>query len=180
MQSWDSKRLPCTQHHHAPNISSCSRAQARRLGAESFPFNMAACHHKHSTGWESRESDRAGFKFNLCRDGNERVMSLGKRAFLSPSDTHFRSGRAPRKDLSMRDLCFENKVLARFRGVLWFSVGMDNWTHDKSFCILQQQKDTEAIIMFLKVSQPTFAHFSLICSIYAASPSSGIYTFYLH
>lgn len=103
-------------------LSSCSRAQARRLGAESSPFDVAACHHKHGAGWESRESDWAGFKFNLCRDGNERVLSLGKRAFLSPSDTRFRSGRAPGKDLSMRPLFLKIQfwlVSEEFYGFLW-------------------------------------------------------------
>lgn len=57
---------------------------------------------------------------------------------------------------------------------------MDNWIRDKSFCILYQQKDTEAVTVFLKLSKPTFACFSLTYLIYAASPSSGVCTFYLH
>lgn len=107
-------------------------------------------------------------------------MALGKRAFLFPSDTLFRSGRAPRKGFKYeRPLFFENTILAHFRGVLWFSVGMDSWIRDKSFCILYQQKDTEAVTVFFSF-QTHVAHFSLISLFYTGSLLSVVYIFYLH
>lgn len=85
------------------------------------------------------------------RDGNETVKSSDKRAFLSPSDTHFQSGRAPRKHCKHETFVFENTVLAHLGGVSWFSVGMDNWIHDKSFCIISKRTQ-EAVTVFLILS----------------------------
>jgi len=78
-------------------LLSCSHTEQCEQGAASCCLDVAAFHRKRGTRWECRESDHAMFKFNLS--GREmKGPRHWERAFLFPSDTLFRFGRAPRKD----------------------------------------------------------------------------------